>query len=595
MRSKPGSAEAPPPERRLAAILAADIDGYSRLLMHDDDDSHRRVAQEMDRLRGAIRQASGAILSFAGDCLMARFGSPVDALRCALRFQAESGRRMAGAEEPIRFRMAINAGEIRLGNRHAGGAAINLAARLEKVAPPGGVVLPGALHDQIRHAVPVPVAPWCQPRPGGTPEPLVVVAIAAETCLTWIGEQRPARKPSPVRPAADTRAGLAIVPFRADTAGEAARSLALAVTDGVIRWLGGMATWMVVTRAPAVTVRAPTDLQRLRQISDARYVLHGAVESERTMTRLTVELNEAETGRVLWSDRFTRPTRDLAALAEEAPARIACAIPPPLVQRELDRSSLLDAGSLTAHDLALRAQTMILQPDRATFGSAAGMLRHAELLAPPRASARYALVCWHLMAITQGWSPDPAADARAAAEAAAGLDPADPASMALSAHLQSVLHRDHATACTLLDRVIDEAPFCGLAWSLRALTLAQMGEGQDAMVHACKAAEMPALGPDQAWRHHVTALACYVAARYAEAARWARVSAMHYPGLAANARVLAASLAVLGRLDEAQQAAERVLEIDPEFHIGAWRRRSWFTGDCREQYAQRLRLAGLPE
>jgi tetratricopeptide (TPR) repeat protein len=73
------------------------------------------------------------------------------------------------------------------------------------------------------------------------------------------------------------------------------------------------------------------------------------------------------------------------------------------------------------------------------------------------------------------------------------------------------------------------------------------------------------------------------------------VSAVHYPGLAANARVLAASLAVLGRLDEAQQAAERVLEIDPEFHIGAWRRRSWFTPDCREQYAQRLRLAGLPE
>ncbi len=98
--------------------------------MHDDDDdSHRRVGQEMDRLRRAIRQASGAIFSFAGDGLMAEFSSAVDALKCALRFQAESGRRMAGSEQPIRFRIAINAGEILVGHRHIGGAAINLAAR----------------------------------------------------------------------------------------------------------------------------------------------------------------------------------------------------------------------------------------------------------------------------------------------------------------------------------------------------------------------------------------------------------------------------------------------------------------------------------
>jgi adenylate cyclase len=593
MRGKPIAAEAPP-ERRLAAILAADIDGYSRLMHDDDDDSHRRIGQEMDRIRRAIRQASGSIFSFAGDGLMAEFSSAVDALKCALRFQAEAGRRMASTEDPIRFRMAINVGEILVGSRHVGGSAINLAARLEKVAPPGGIALPGSLHDQIRHAVPVPVAPLGQPRLRGMPEPLVVVAIAAETCLTWSGEQsRPARKPSPVRAAADPRAGLGIVPFRAAAAGEEA--LAVSVTDGVIRCLGGMATWVMVTRAPAVTIRAPIDLQRLRQTSDMHYILHGSVETERTMTRLTVELNEAETGRVLWSDRFTRPLGNCAVLAEEAPPRIACAIPPLLVQRELDRSALLDAASLTAHDLALRAHAMILQPDRATFGSAAVMLRHAELLPPPRTSARYALVCWHLMAISQGWAADAGAEARAAAEAAGGLDPTDPASMALLAHLQSVLHLDHAMACIMLDRVIDQAPFCGLAWSLKALTLAQMGEGEDAMFHAGQAAGMPALGPDLAWRNQVTALACYVAGRYAEAARWARVSAMHYPGLAANARVLAASLAVLGRLDEAQQAAERLLEIDPEFRVGAWRRRSYLTANCREQYAQRLRLAGLPE
>jgi adenylate cyclase len=122
-----------------------------------------------------------------------------------------------------------------------------------------------------------------------------------------------------------------------------------------------------------------------------------------------------------------------------------------------------------------------------------------------------------------------------------------------------------------------------------------MGQGEEAVFHAERAEAMPALGPDFAWRDHVLAVTYYVAGRYAEAARRARVSAMHHPGLAANARVLAASLAVLGRLDEAQQAADRVLGIDPAFHIGAWRQRSFLTDECREQYAQRLRLAGLPE
>nr|WP_294503170.1 hypothetical protein [uncultured Rhodopila sp.] len=593
MKSKPGTAEAPP-ERRLAAILAAGVESNSRPMHDGGDDARRAVAQELDRLRRTIRQASGAVVAFSGDGLMAEFSSAVDALKCALGFQAGAGGRIAGAEAPIRLRIAISAGEIMVSDRHVEGAAISLAARLEEIAPAGGIALPGSLHDQIRHAVPVPVAPLGQPRLRGLAEPLLVVAVAADTCLTWNAHRQPVCKPSPVRPVADPRAGVAIVPFRGDAAGEAVQ-LADSVTDSVIRCLGGLATWMTVTRAPAVTIRAPVDLQRLRQTLHARYILHGSVETERTLIRLTVELNEAATGRVLWSDRLIRPLSQRAVLAGEAPPRIACAIPPLLVQRELDRSALLDAGSLTAHDLALRAYTMILQPDRATFGGAASMLRHAELLAPPRGSARYALVCWHLMAITQGWSADAGAEARAAAEAALGLDPDDPACMALLAHLHSVLHRDHAAAHTMLDRVIGQAPFCGLAWSLKALTLAQMGKGEGAVFHAERAAGMPALGPDLAWRNHVAALASYVAGRYAEAARWARVSAIHFPGLAANARVLAASLAVLGRLDEAQQAAERVLEIDPEFHIGVWRRRSWFTADCREQYAQRLRLAGLPE
>lgn len=578
-----------PPVRRLAAILAVRIDGYP-LPMHDDE-VDRRVSQELDHLRSAIRHAAGTNFSFANDGLIAEFASAADALRCALHVQANSARRMAGAAEPIRFRMAVSAGEILAGNRHVGGTAINLAVRLERIAPTGGIALTGALHDQLRHAVPVPAHPMGQPDLDHHAEPVVVVSIPPDDCLAWAADTRTAQKPAPLRSAGDPRASLAIVPFSPSGSCEA---FASSVTDAVIRSLGGMGTWLGVTRTPASAIRLPIDLHRVRQTSGARYVLHGSAETERGVLRLTVELNEAETGRVLWSDRFDHLLAHQAALREDASSCIARAIPPLLLQRELDRSALSPPITLTAHDLALRAFAAIMQPERETFAAAAAMLRLAEERAGPHASTRFALAWWHVTAISQGWSTDPAAEARAAAEAAARVDRNDPASMALLAFMHSVLHRDHALASSMLDRVIDAAPFCGWAESLKSLTLSWLGEPEAAMLHAAQAETMPALGPERAWQAQVAATAHYAAGLYAEAARWARVSAMHHPGLAASARILAACLAVLGRLDEAHQAAQQLLAIDPDFRIGIWREHAMLPDETRDIFAQRLRLSGLP-
>jgi adenylate cyclase len=580
-----------PPERRLAAILAAGIDGYSVLMRGDDDEAHRRVSQALDHLRSAIQQASGTIFSFAGDGMMAEFASATEALKCALRIQAASARRMVGEAEPIRFRMAVNAGEILAGHRHIGGTAINLAARLERLAPPGGIALPGALHDQLRHAVPVPAHPMGQPELHNQAEPIVVVSITADACLAWAGDTRTPRKLALPRAAGDPRTSLAIVPFAARGDDQA---FAGSTTDGVIRALGGMATWMAVTRTPATTVRAPIDLHRVRQTSSARYILHGSADTERGMLRLAVELNEAETGRVLWSGRFDHMLGEQVALREDAASRIARTIPPLLLQRELDRTALVPADMLTAQDLSLRAFTAIMQPERATFAAAATMLKQAEQRPGPHASTRFAQVWWHFMAISQGWCADPAAQALTAAEAAARMDRNDPAAMALLAFMHSVRHRDHAVSSTLLDRVIDAAPFCGMAECLKGLTLSWFGEAQAAIFHAEQAGKMPALGPERAWQDHVSAGAYYVAGRYGDAARWARVSAMHHPGLAANMRILAASLVVLGRLDEANQAAQQLLTIDPDFRISAWRGRAMLQAESRDMLARRLRLAGLP-
>jgi len=220
----------------LAAILAAGIDGYAPMMRDDDDDAHHRVGEELDHLRAAVELASGTIFSVAGGGMMAEFTSATQALKCALRFQADCATRMEDTAEPIRFRMAVNAGEILAGKRHVGGAAINLAVQLERIAPPGGIALPGSLHDQLRHAVPVPAESMGQP---DLDEPVVVVSISSDACLAWAGETGTVRKPVLTRPDADPRASLAIVPFRS-----AGGPFADSATEGVIRILGGMATWL---------------------------------------------------------------------------------------------------------------------------------------------------------------------------------------------------------------------------------------------------------------------------------------------------------------------------------------------------------------
>jgi adenylate cyclase len=585
MLGKPKATD-PPPGRRLAAILAADIDDYPVLIRSDDDATHRRIGRKLGVLRDAVRKASGSVFSFAAEGLAAEFASVTDAFRCALAVQAESARRMEQSADPICFRIGIAVGEIIAGSRHIGGMAINLAAGLAGFAPAGGIALTATLHDQIRHAVPVTVAPVGHPALRGVTQRVAVVCVSAEACLTWAGQPASHRSSRP-GPAPDPRASLAVVPFRADNLHD---GFAGSATDDVIRGFGGLATWLAVTRMLSAEIRAPIDLSRLGATSDARYILHGAVETERTMLRLAVELNEAETGRVLWSDRFDHLLSEQAALREEAASRIARAIPPLLLQRELDRTALIRPAELTAHDLALRAFAAVMQPEGDSLSYADNLLSAAG----SHVSAHFVRVWWYLIAMSQNGTTDPNARALAMANAAAGMDRDDPAAMAVLAYLQSVMHRDHGLASAMLDRVIDTSPVCALAWTLKSLTLCRLGEGLSAIFHAEQAQTMPVLGPERAWRDHVTALAHYVAGRYGDAVRWARVSAMQHHGLAANARVLAASLAVLGQLDEAQRAATQVLSIDPGFRIATWRERSLLPGELREVFAQRLRLAGLP-
>jgi len=210
-------------QRRLAAILGADIMGYSALMERDEEETHSRVGAELDRFRREIEKSHGRVFSFAGDGLMAEFPSAVEALKCALRVQAEAGKRNARvpAGQQIIFRIGINSGEIILQNRRTGGTAVNIAARLEQISEPGGICLSGAVFEQVRRVVTANYEYLGEQRLKNIRDPLAVYGIRATACSEWMGMPALPRLTGPAIPdagptetAVEYRPSLAVLPFR---------------------------------------------------------------------------------------------------------------------------------------------------------------------------------------------------------------------------------------------------------------------------------------------------------------------------------------------------------------------------------------------
>jgi adenylate cyclase len=573
MRTEPGLIQSPAFSRP-AAIMAAVVDPQV-------DPNDRDAC--LNRIDTQVRSAGATILPGAGHGMMAGFGSAAAAFVCALRIQA-------GVEPLGAVRIGLAADDDATAGTHHGPVVV-LAQQLRAAAPAGGIALTGTLHQHLFDMLPLPATRLPNPFLGNRAELVTIVTVSAADCEAWSLHGQEATTPSTPDP--DDRISLAVIPLRSTTSG--VTELAESVTDDAIRIIGGLSPWFGVTRTSSQSLRNQIDMRQVRQLCDARYVLHGSANKERSALRLNLELNDAATGRMLWSDRFDNGNGDAITLRDVCAPRIAGAVAPALAARELERTARTPFASLTAQEIALRALSVIMQPERATFAAAADWLRTALTRPPPHTAVHLAIVSWHLVALIQGLSTSWTTDAEAAIDASRHLDRSDPSSLALLAFIQAILLHDPGAAHAMLDRVIDQAPFCATAWSMKARVLLLVGEGQDAIFHAEQAAALPSLGFDRAWRNSIVAMAYYTADRYQEAIRWGRVAAMHFPGLAMTQRVLAASLVALGKLDEARQAAAQVLAIDPRFCVGAWRGQAKYAPDRRERYAQRLRLAGLPE
>jgi TolB-like protein/class 3 adenylate cyclase/Tfp pilus assembly protein PilF len=592
--------------RRLAAILALDVKGYSLLMGVDEASTHGRVGTTLAAALRQIEQHNGRVFSFAGDSLMAEFPSAVKALHCALRIQAANSRR--NAQQPsgrrIEYRIGVNAGDVLDHGGRIGGDAVNVAARLEQIAEPGSIFLTRGVFEQVGRIVPGDYTYIGERQLKNVAHSVSVYRVIRG------GTRRKARTLAIAAPASDYRPSLAVLPFRTLQQDEQDAYFAAGIVDDIVHALGGLRDLLVIARSSTFGFTHSTlDPAQVGQQLGVRYVLHGSVRRAGNRLRIAAELCEADSrtglsnlpggvvGGVLWGERLDGTSDDLFALQDQIAIRVASTIAPQVRERELRLGMRKPPGSMTAYDLVLQGMDVFYRMQHDTFDRAHELLIAAIAHDPKYALAHTYCAQWHLIRIGQGWSDDEARDTEAADKAAATaleLDSNDALALAISGHMRSYLFRDYERATDLLDRAVTAGPNCAMAWCLSSLIAGFVGDAATAVKRAEYALRLSPLVPDIYWYEIVLTQAYYLAGRYDEAVAIGRKAFSHNDRQASGLRVLIASLVAAGEMEQARRIARRLLEVTPGFSLGAFAARTPLRGAARDVFVKRLREAGLP-
>ncbi len=423
------------------------------------------------------------------------------------------------------------------------------------------------------------VGPLAQPLPATLPAPRPAMAAA---------DPHPAVIPT-----------VAVLPFRAIDVDPVPGYFANGLVEEIVSMLAGLRELTVLSRGSTLKFRdREIDPGEAGRELGARYIVSGAVRRSAGQMRVIAELTEVETGAVLWSRSYNAAESLLFDAQDHIVARIVDTAAPRVREAELRRVRSRRPDDMDAYHLVLRARELLYRLERNSFETAGALLLRAIALDPDYPSAHVLAAEWHTLRIGQGWSPDPAADVRAAdsyAIAAILRDGANARALALHGHSRSFLLRDYDTALLLFDQALEAAPNDAVAWGWSSPTHSFIGDGAAAIARAEKALKLSPSDPLGFRYQHFLCLGHYAAGNLEEAVHWGTRAARAQPRYTANLRYTAAALAGLGRVAQAREIGRRVLAEEPDFRVGPLIARHPFRDPARRaRIGEQLLAAGLP-
>ncbi|MDA9465497.1 adenylate/guanylate cyclase domain-containing protein [Bradyrhizobium sp. CCBAU 53415] len=588
---------APEPEirRRLAAILAADVVGYSRLMEAHEEDTHTRLMRlRSEVLDPGVIARHGRIVKNTGDGFLATFDSARDATHCALSLQEAVAANTAGlpADQRISFRIGVNAADIILERDDVYGDGVNIAARLQTYAPAGGVVVSSAVAEQLGEDFNVNVIDLGDLRLRNIGRPVRVYALYPS--------KQPAKLVGEALVGSEPRPSIAVLPFRMNLSAPDEGYFADGVVDDIIRGLAGLKELFVVSRGSALGYGGRNiDVREVGRQLGVRYVLYGSVQRTATILRIGTELSDAESGEVISSDQYEGDPSDLFAVQDRIAINVVRKIAPQVRERELMRTMRKHPQNLTAYDRVLQALDLLYRMDYDSFSKARGLLEQAISYDPNHFLAYSYVALWYVFRIGEIGSSDPDADAEAgakyAAEAIERGGHGDAVALAVYGHVQSFLLRDFQKAKGVLERAIVAGPSSAMAWTMASATSGFLGDGPAAVRQGEQGVRLSPLDGRSFWHEGLLGQAHYVNGDYEHALEWLRSALSRNNQIRFNHRSLIVTLGALGRREEAAEAAHRYLQIQPGFRVSSYAKRCPFRGAALETWLGHLRSAGLPD
>jgi adenylate cyclase len=586
-------------ERRLAAILAADVAGYSRLTGLDEEGTHVRLRE---RLRGLadpkISEHRGKVVKHTGDGVLAEFGSVVDAVRCAIEVQrgmAEQNATMPQVKR-IEFRIGIHVGDIIVDDNDIFGDGVNIAARLEGIAEPGGVCISDDAQRQVRGKVDFAFEDMGPQNLKNIVEPMRAWRLRMKASGSAAAPIEPPVESTQALALPD-KPSIAVLPFENMSGDPEQEYFADGMVEEIITALSRFKWLFVIARNSSFTFKGKAvDIKEVGRRLGVRYVLEGSVRKASGKVRITGQLIDAVTGTHIWVDRFERDLTDIFALQDEVTVAVVSAIQPKLLQTEIAMAARQRPENLTAYDCYLRARQQFYSSTREAVAETIRLADRALELDP-----RFGLVAAlagasHMQNVLWGYAADPQFDRKEAVRLcrlALSLDDSDADILAWAAVISAFMVGDHESAIELADRAVALNPNSYQAWGCRGHVYRVAGLPEEAVRSFERAIRMSPIDP----LLHVTfagmGLAFIELGRFDEAIVAGKKALRQNPSFSAAYRCLASAFAHLGRAAEAREAAARVLEVDPGFTISAWIARGGQSN--AKLLMEGLRKAGLPE
>jgi TolB-like protein len=581
-------------ERRLAAILAADVAGYSRLMGADEEGTLAVLkSARAESIDPKIAEHRGRIVKTTGDGMLVEFASVVDAVPCSVAVQQAMAERNADTleERRVEFRIGINLGDIISDDNDIYGDGINVAARLEALAEPGGICVSGVVRDQVRDRLDIAFDDRGEQQVKNIARPVHVYRIRPTI---------PAQEAKPALALPD-KPSLAVLPFQNMSGDPEQEYFADGMVEEITTAIARLPWLFVIARNSSFTYKGKAvDVKHVARELGVRYVLEGSVRKAGNRVRITGQLIDTATGAHIWADRFDGALDDIFELQDQVASSVAGAIEPKLRQSEIERAVRKPTESLDAYDLYLRALEQTYRYTEASVAEAIALLRRALAIDPSYIPAA-AMVGWcRWVEVVQGWgaSDDDVADCLRLARQALQAARDDAETMWQAGYTLFLLGGETAMAETFLDRALTLNPNAAGAWVVRGWVHALRNQPEAAIAAFDRAQRLSPFDPLGFVVATGLAGAHLAARRFDQAMEWADRALHDQPRWVVAMRIKVVACAHFGRLAEARTDLSRLLAIYPGMTIAGWRTTlpaTSFAPEYVELNVAGLRLAGLPE